>query len=126
MVPKAAQASFTEAYEGSRSSRPTDCLQKTKTKKESTPPPIPKAKPANTPASSAKKAKKEKDVMVYRDLSKDTNATIPVNVSFEGTSAAGKLEKSGIYTHTLRLNASAAFILTKTVSLRSRSPLVPR
>lgn len=61
----------------------------------------------------------KKEAPVFRSLAKDMNATVPVDVTFEGTTAVSKQEINGTYTHTMKLNASGSFSLIKTVSVPS-------
>lgn len=50
-----------------------------------------------------------------RSLAKDKTAPVPVDVSYEGTTAVSKLENSGDFSHSIKLNALGSFTLIKTV-----------
>lgn len=121
MAPKLAQVGRCSGFLHTSSA---DNAQKSKLKKEEvTPPPSPKPKPkqvSTTPTpSSAKKVKKEKDTVTYRTLPQDKVPMVPVDVAFEGSSTISKLDNSGVYSHTIKLNATSSFTLTKTVSTTS-------
>jgi len=79
----------------------------------------PKAKAESEKPTKAKvevRVRKLKDTATYKRLTKETGAAIPIDVSFEGSSDVAKAEKTGGYSHVVKLEAPSSFTLLKTVS----------
>lgn len=64
----------------------------------------------------AKPVRKPKEAVIFTSLGRD-DATLPVDVTFEGEATQAKLRKTGGYYHNMRLVAPSAFELVKAVSL---------
>jgi len=59
--------------------------------------------------------KKPKAPTVFTPLAKGSNAAVPVDVSFTGDSKLASVKKNGGFTHVVKLDAAASFMLVETV-----------
>ncbi|KAF2482489.1 hypothetical protein BDY17DRAFT_252297, partial [Neohortaea acidophila] len=76
-----------------------------------------KDEPANEPPVKAKPVRKPKEAVIFTSLGRD-DATLPVDVTFEGEATQAKLRKTGGYYHNMRLVAPSAFELVKAVIIK--------
>lgn len=86
-----------------------------KVNKEATP--EPPRKPKQETPKKVSPSKKPKEPTQYSNVDKEAGCAIPVDIRYEGTAAQAKPGKKGGFEQTLKLSASDAFSISKTVSI---------
>lgn len=84
----------------------------------------PEATPKKTVASNTTPRKRKKEpILLLNSVEREANTPLQIEVKFEGDSAQAQPISEGVYGHTLKLQASSAFTLCKTVCHVLRKPI---